>query len=482
MYKKYSSKWVKHLDFIVFDIIAMHISYCIAYCIRKSTIELPYFEDIYWEIAIVLTLMNLLVSVVFNSYTSVLKRNHWIEFLETMKHVLLVSGLLMLYMFLVQKNEGYSRFVIFVMMGIYLFSSYFFRMAYKMFRRKRIRVNRSFLLIVNKNEAEEVMAEINKAANNGIRVKSLAIYDEDMKDQEIKDVAVVANKDDVVEYICREWIDEVFVSLPHNDPEVKQLIGHLIEMGVTVHVNLAEAADGLGQNYFVEKLGGYNVITSSINYVTPLQMLLKRLMDIIGGLIGSIFTVIIGIFIAPFILIKSPGPLLFKQERIGLNGKRIKIYKFRSMYMDAEERKKELMAQNRVSDGMMFKLEWDPRVIGNRELPDGRKKTGIGEFIRKTSLDEFPQFFNVLKGDMSIVGTRPPTKDEWEKYKLHHRARLAVRPGITGMWQVSGRSEITDFEQVVKLDTEYIINWSIWMDIKIIFKTFVAVLKGKGAM
>lgn len=150
--------------------------------------------------------------------------------------------------------------------------------------------------------------------------------------------------------------------------------------------------------------------------------------------------------------------------------------------MDAEERKKELMAQNRVSDGKMFKLDFDPRVIGNKILPDGTKKTGIGNFIRVTSLDEFPQFFNVLKGDMSLVGTRPPTEDEWETYDLHHRARLAMKPGITGMWQVSGRSQITDFEEVVKFDTKYIREWSMGLDFAILFKTVLAVLKREGSM
>ena len=177
-----------------------------------------------------------------------------------------------------------------------------------------------------------------------------------------------------------------------------------------------------------------------------------------------------------------PGSIFFAQERVGKNGKKFKMYKFRSMYMDAEERKAELMKQNRVSDGMMFKLDFDPRVIGNEILPDGTKKTGIGNFIRVTSLDEFPQFFNVLKGDMSIVGTRPPTLDEWNKYELHHRARLAIKPGITGMWQVSGRSEITDFEEVVKLDTEYISEWNVGMDIKLLWKTVVSVIRRDGSM
>lgn len=145
--------------------------------------------------------------------------------------------------------------------------------------------------------------------------------------------------------------------------------------------------------------------------------------------------------------------------------------------MDAEERKKELMAKNEMQ-GFMFKMDADPRIIGSG--PDGTRH-GLGWFIRKTSLDEFPQFLNVLKGDMSLVGTRPPTEDEWSQYKHYHRARLATKPGLTGMWQVSGRSDITDFEEVVKLDMEYIKNWNIGMDIKIIFKTVWVVLRGSGS-
>ena len=150
--------------------------------------------------------------------------------------------------------------------------------------------------------------------------------------------------------------------------------------------------------------------------------------------------------------------------------------------MDAEARKAELMKENRLGDGRMFKLDFDPRVIGNRILPDGTKKTGIGDFIRRTSLDEFPQFFNVLKGDMSLVGTRPPLISEKNLYEPHHKARLAIKPGITGMWQVSGRSDITDFEEVVNLDKEYINNWNIGLDIKILIRTVFLVAKGEGAM
>lgn len=237
-------------------------------------------------------------------------------------------------------------------------------------------------------------------------------------------------------------------------------------MGITIHIKLARVADD-SSNQIVEKLEGYTVLSTSINMVSAGQLIFKRTMDICGGLVGMLLTGIIFIFVAPIIYIKSPGPIFFKQVRIGKNGKKFNIYKFRSMYMDAEERKKELMAQNDIKDGMMFKMDNDPRII-----------KGIGNFIRDYSLDEFPQFWNVLIGDMSLVGTRPPTVDEWEKYEMHHRSRLAFKPGLTGMWQVSGRSNITDFEEVVRLDTEYIKKWSPGLDIMILFKT-VAVVLGK---
>ena len=140
------------------------------------------------------------------------------------------------------------------------------------------------------------------------------------------------------------------------------------------------------------------------------------------------------------------------------------------MYKDAEERKKELMAQNKIADGMMFKMDDDPRII-----------KGIGHFIRDFSIDELPQFWNVFKGEMSFIGTRPPTVEEYEKYDYHHKVRLSIKPGITGMWQTSGRSNITDFEQVVSLDAYYIVNWSFALDLKILFKTIKVVLKKDGA-
>lgn len=241
------------------------------------------------------------------------------------------------------------------------------------------------------------------------------------------------------------------------------------KIGATLHLGM-------------EVFGTYDIEKKIQNHASTRDLMLKRLMDIAGGLVGCLITGILFIFVAPAIYIASPGPIFFAQERVGKNGKRFKMYKFRSMYMDAEERKAELMKDNKLGDEKMFKLDFDPRVIGNKILPDGTHKTGIGDFIRRTSIDEFPQFFNVLKGDMSIIGTRPPLISETNFYELHHRARLAIKPGITGMWQVSGRSDITDFEEVVRLDKEYITDWNIGLDIKILFKTVMVVLRKDGSM
>ena len=337
--------------------------------------------------------------------------------------------------------------------------------------RARVTVEVEWLIALSEFNLPELkdLSEEDKLYLRGL-VSSFSVAD----CQAIKDIEKTTNHD--VKAV--EWFDEVLIVLPEGREIPQKVFDAFAEMGITIHVKIADVNEMQGKNQTVERMGNYTVVTTCINMASAGQLVLKRIMDICGGLAGCILTGIIFLFVAPAIYIKSPGPIFFSQYRVGKNGRKFKIYKFRSMYMDAEERKKELMKQNRVSDGLMFKMENDPRVIGSEKGPG----KGLGNFIRKTSLDEFPQFFNVLKGDMSLVGTRPPTVDEWEKYELHHRARLAIKPGLTGMWQVSGRSEITDFEEVVKLDTKYISEWSFMLDIKILFKTVLIVLGQKGSM
>lgn len=330
--------------------------------------------------------------------------------------------------------------------------------------------------------AQHVAQMIRNGVYENYKVMGIIILDRDLAGEEIGGVKVLANQKTMLDYICRNWVDEVLFDVPNDAQLPDGLVSGLSEMGVVVHLKIDEQSTDDGCKRFVERFGNYAVLTMSINYASDMQLLMKRIMDIVGGLVGCLATAVLFLFLAPAIYIQSPGPIFFTQIRVGKNGKKFKMYKFRSMNVNAEQEKKELETQNRVKDGMMFKLEYDPRIIGCKKRPDGTVKKGLGNIIRDCSLDEFPQFFNVLKGDMSLVGTRPPTVDEWEKYELHHRSRLAAKPGITGMWQISGRSDITDFEEVVKLDLKYIREWDLGLDIKILFKTIAVVFKKRGYM
>ena len=483
MYRKDSEGWLKHADFIVLDMICLQLAYILAYAISGYGFN-PYGIIIYRNMAVFLELADLIVIFAYGTMKSVLKRGYYRDFVVTVKHSIMIDALAILYLFLLQQGQAFSRLTLILTVVIYLVLTYVVRELWKKLLRKQMADGgeRKLLIITSEDVAEQVVS--NMQENNYARysIAGVVVIDADWTGRTINGIPVVANEENAAMYVCQEWIDEVLIVISEVLPYPSELIEKLTETGVTVHLNLAKITNVTGKKQFVEKVGNYTVLTTSINYASTKQLMLKRLMDIAGGLVGCILTGIICIFVGPAIYIASPGPIFFAQERVGKNGKKFKMYKFRSMYMDAEERKAELMKDNKLGDGKMFKLDFDPRVIGNKILPDGTHKTGIGDFIRRTSLDEFPQFFNVLKGDMSIIGTRPPLISETSLYELHHRARLAIKPGITGMWQVSGRSDITDFEEVVRLDKEYIENWNIGMDIKILFKTVLVVFKKDGSM
>jgi len=208
----------------------------------------------------------------------------------------------------------------------------------------------------------------------------------------------------------------------------------------------------------------YQTLISHTVELDPDQVLFKRIFDIMGGLVGLSVLVVFYPVLAAAIKLTSPGPVFFKQVRVGKNGKRFVIYKFRSMHVDAEKRRGELEADNELR-GAVFKIKDDPRI------------TPVGGIIRKLSLDELPQFINVVKGEMSLVGTRPPTPEEVSGYQKWHHRRISIRPGMTGLWQVSGRNRVEDFDEIVKLDLKYIDSWSIWLDITIILRTVVVLFR-----
>ncbi len=517
MYKRYNQGWIKHLDFILWDAFSLQVAFILAYMIRQGG-SLPYTSPTYRSLAIMLVVVDVLIAAIFNTMHNVMKRGCYNEAIQTLKQAMLVFSVTTIYMFSMQIGDIYSRITIFLTAGLHFVMGYCVRLAWKPVVRRigQKSPKSAMVLVAEEKQVPEILARVRSV--DDVVYSGIILSNRDGTDEEIDGVPVVASLETAADYICREWVDEVFVypaqltdievhrstlyksiegfindtysdfvrkdykavTVEENEEAtVASLIEACRQMAVPVHIRLP--ISNIGEKSFIEKVGGYNVLTTVANFASPLQLAMKRTMDIIGGIVGSLIALVVIATVGPKIKIESPGPILFKQTRVGQNGKKFQIYKIRSMYMDAEERKTELVKQNRVADDMMFKLDFDPRIIGNK-IVDGKKVTGIGERIRSRSWDELPQFFNIVLGQMSLVGTRPPTVDEWEKYKYHHRARLSTKPGLTGMWQVSGRSKITDFEEVVKLDTEYINHWSVGLDIRILLKTIRAVFTKSGAM
>lgn len=291
---------------------------------------------------------------------------------------------------------------------------------------------------------------------------------------------VSTDTNDLIKIIRQQAIDSIIIDIDNQQPEtyrIQSLIDQLNLMGITVYLNKStksnEILDKIKKLRYIQiknkrhiKFGEYYEIKQY--KLSKFDEAIKRIVDIVGQLIGIVISLPIMLTLIIPLKLESLGPFIFKQKRVGRNGRTFYIHKVRSMYIDAEKRKQELISKNEMN-GHMFKIEKDPRI------------TRIGRFIRKTSIDELPQFFDVLAGSMSLIGTRPPTIDEFEQYENHHKRRLSMKPGITGLWQISGRNKIQDFEEIVQLDTSYIDNWSMWYDIKILFKTIYVVFKGHGA-
>ena len=386
---------------------------------------------------------------------------------------ILTATLMATIAYLINDARDYSRFIYLTTM---IFSFCWMQISHMIYRwyilkyRPYNSITRKMLIVTTSNRMDEVVRSIIKEKTWNLWVTGIIITDKDLTGQQVMDIPIVANRNTMLQYAIREVVDEVFILIPEEpDEQIQELVQRFEEMGITVdlNINLYELDVESGSKY-LNRIGKYPTITFAQREIPLHMIVLKRLMDILGGIVGLLITAVVTIVLGPMIKLESPGPLFFSQKRVGRNGRIFKIYKFRSMYADAEERKKELMEQNEM-DGLMFKMTDDPRI------------TKIGKFIRKTSLDELPQFWNVLKGDMSLVGTRPPTVDEFEQYEGYHKRRLSMTPGLTGVWQVSGRSDITDFEEIVSMDVEYIKNWSLKRDIEIILKTIIVVFNNSGA-
>lgn len=443
------------IKFLIADNIGLIISNVLIMFIFDIRYANHYFIDFF----VLIMIMN--ATALFDAeYSNIVKRGYLVQFVKTTSFILRVKFSFLAYLFLFGKIAEFP-------VGVFLWGTtslvlivYIIRLfVSKFFKTGRLK---NIIILSNIDLVDEFQKNLSTSEYNVVAYVSSTEKLEHNGKVVLNTIAKVKN------FVSTFQVDEIFVNiLSYKD--FPDEIAYFNVLSKPININITTLLNKYSVNSFVKRENKLIFLTSAIKIYSTKQLVLKRLLDIFVSLIGCLLAVIVGIIIYPIVKKQSPGPLLFKQKRVGLNGKVFYMYKFRSMYMDAEERKKELMKYNELSSNLMFKLENDPRIFP------------FGKIMRKTSLDELPQFFNVLMGDMSVVGTRPPTVDEYAKYDLHHFKRLNTKPGITGLWQISGRSNILDFEDVIDLDLQYIENWRFIDDIKIILKTFVVVLKKEGS-
>lgn len=473
--------WMEFAADFVCLIIANAVSFLFFRYVIFRIVDYPVAE---WIRFVSLLVISYAVTFIgFHSGLDISRRSRSAEFIAVIRNTVLTYSLLLVTLALLKNRILESRYLIvsgFNLTVILSSVSRYFLKRWIIYLFKKSNIASIAGIITTSERAEKFVSAI--SGDWSKRYSGIALLDnfENQSDEkvsekidEINDIPVVATDDNYLDWIRSAPLDEIFINLPFEKAnDIQEIVEELEDMGITVHLNIPIleriVKESKFDNISCHTFRGYPMASFSAVVSNGFLTAMKRIVDVFAGLVGSICSIPIIAVVAIPLLIESPGPLFFKQDRVGKNGRIFKCYKLRSMYPDAEARKAELMAQNKM-EGCMFKMDNDPRI------------TKVGKFIRKYSIDELPQFFNVLKGDMSLIGTRPPTVDEFEQYESRHKRRLSMRPGITGMWQVNGRSNIQNFEDVVKLDCQYIDEWSPMLDTKIFFKTIYVVLTHKGA-
>ena len=470
MYQK--RKAIENILVMMLDLICVTCSMGIAFWIRYYLFfGVARNGDQQWILLFVL-LIYVAVGWLMNFYHHFFRRG----VLEELKQVLKAEGIvwimLITMLYMMHRANDLSRLVFTYFLIANTILMFTFRILFKQVMLKGYRSSKyssRLLLVTESAHVEQVIENVTRYNEWYRQVVGIVLLDHsDLS--EVGNLPVVTRGENFSKYVIHNDVDEVFFIGEDisKDSRLGDWVRELGQTGVLVHVNIDAFDICYTGKKTLDRVGKYAVVTFARNLFSNRQLAMKRVLDIVGSLVGMVILGIATIFVAPAIKLDSPGPVFFGQTRIGKNGRKFTFYKFRSMYMDAEARKQELLAQNEMK-GLMFKMEDDPRI------------TRVGRFLRRTSIDELPQFWNILRGDMSLVGTRPPTVDEFECYEAKHKGRLSMTPGLTGMWQISGRSDIKDFDEVVRLDMEYIDNWSIWKDIKILLLTIKVVFVHKGS-
>ena len=422
-----------------------------------------------WLLYVMLPLWSILLFY-FRMYESQRTKSLWEEVLKIMGISFAGTLILMATIFSLKMGD-ISRLFIGILGGVtclfFTLERTFFRLWARHIRKKGFNL-RNIIIVGTGRRAREMKNLIDQHKEWGFRLTGFVSDHPDIRLKRIKDTPIIGNISNLPEILEQYVIDELIFAISRKRLEELEDVFLLCEeQGIRTRVAVNFFPQMLAKVH-LDDFHGVPLLTFTTTPHSEFLLLSKRLFDVVIGILLSLLLLPAILLIILVVKYTSEGPVLFKQTRVGLNGRHFTLYKFRSMCRNAEERKGEVAHMNEM-DGPVFKTANDPRV------------TNIGSFLRRMSLDEIPQLYNVLIGDMSIVGPRPPLPEEVQQYQRWHRRRLSMKPGLTCLWQVGGRNKINDFKKWMELDLKYIDNWSLKLDLKIFFKTIFVVLAGRGA-
>jgi exopolysaccharide biosynthesis polyprenyl glycosylphosphotransferase len=469
-------KWIQ-LALMFVDSVLSLLAILLAGLLRYGTMQRFAGTVDFVELIIIALLSNFTAFIISKMYGDFFKRGYLRELQHVTLYSLLVLLFVTLYSFATKNSMALSRLTLLYFSVVSVLLIYGVHLLIKTISASKARGKYGWklMIIADAQSAAEICLNVSKNELNDRAVGVMILDKQTIDPAVLSGIPFIDPSVGCMDYITHHTVDEVLFSISeshYQEDGVQALLKDIAKTGVvlSLKVRFPIRNEPKDEPYVSRllKFGDTYILSFANREYDYSMILIKRLMDIVGGVIGLVITAVVSPFLAAAILLESPGPLFFRQKRVGRNGRIFSMAKFRSMVANAEQGKAALLEKNEMK-GPLFKLKDDPRV------------TRVGNFLRKTSLDELPQFWNILKGDMSVVGTRPPTLDEYAQYTGAQKKRLSFRPGLTGMWQVSGRSNIADFDDVMKLDLQYIQEWSIYLDVKLILKTILAVLFGRGA-
>ena len=458
---------------IVSDILTTVGSFIAAYFIRLSILKIiPFGEPIqlgnYWEVMVVIIFLWWWIFSLEGAYSS----DRFTSLSEEVKTVfktiffgtlILLSGAFLLKIYFPAR----SLIVIFAGVNFFFLTLEKTTIYYLINYLKKKGYHRKPVIIVGTGrKAREFIDSVKDNSGEGLEIVGFVAGEGGKINDRIYGAEILGGFQDLKEILHRHPVDGVIFTEPEKKFEIGEMIRLCEEEGMTVSV-IPDFPVGLKTHVQLRMVHNLPLLILSRVPHRPWRLFLKRIMDIVVSGLGLIVLSPLFLIIAALVKFTSPGPVFYEWRVVGFNKKPFKSWKFRTMVKNADELKKELWDKNEMK-GPVFKIRNDPRV------------TRVGRMLRRFCLDELPQLYSVLKGDMSLVGPRPPLVGEVDRFRSWHRRKLSLKPGLTCLWQVNGRNEIRDFDQWAKLDLEYIDNWSLWLDLKILFKTFGVVLSCTG--